>query len=221
MSVSRRLGRGLLLLTAIVAWAGILLQCAVSVRSAAMRADSVPYALLQVFAYFTVLTNLLVAVIATRHWRAPGRQQLPATASMFAATGVYILLVGITYSLLLRRLWAPEGLHRVADTLLHDVTPVLYVLWWLLAAPKRGLRWVQPLKWLAYPALYALFLLVLGTATGRYLYPFADVPQFGAAAVAVNALLMLGAFLCVGLLFVAVGRALGSARNTDPWHSGV
>ena len=222
MRVSSRLGRALLVLTALLAWAGIVLQCAVAVRAAAGNGHSPAGAVLHAFSYFTVLTNLLVAVVATGLLLWPRRQHRLGSPALLAATGVYIIVVGITYALLLRRLWAPQGLHWVADTLLHDVTPVLYVLWWLLYAPKRALAWSLPLKWLAYPALYALFLVILGAATGRYLYPFADVARFGSAAVVRNAVLMLGAFWGLGMLLVAVGRSVGDRGPAGGmWHSGV
>lgn len=120
--------------------------------------------------------------------------------------------MGVTYTLLLRTLWAPEGLHKITDTLLHDVTPVLYVLWWLCFAPKSGLSWQQPLKWLLYPAASTCSLVMLGRATGKYLYPFTGIPRFGAPAILRNLTLMLGSFWVVGLMYVAISRQVAARR---------
>lgn len=81
--------------------------------------------------------------------------------------------------MLLRSLWAPTGLHKLADAILHSLIPVLFVSWWLLYAPKQGLRWSGPLGWLAYPLAYFVFCVILGMLTGRYLYPFADLGSLG------------------------------------------
>ena len=47
----------------------------------------------------------------------------------------YIAIVGITYSLLLRHMWNPQGTQKIADVLLHDVVPVL---------PRTRIRHIEP-----------------------------------------------------------------------------
>jgi hypothetical protein len=116
-----------------------------------------------------------VAVVATLAL-AQVRSVLTSRATL-AAVGIYIFVVGLIYTLLLRSLWAPTGLHRIADALLHDLVPVAYLLWWTGFAPRGGLGWSQPLRWLAYPFAYFVFWLVLGAATGRYRSPFAEWPR--------------------------------------------
>jgi hypothetical protein len=123
------------------------------------------------------------------------------------------VVVGIIYSLLLRALWAPGGIHKAADVILHDLIPVLYLLWWLWFAPKAGLTWIDPLKWLAYPLAYFAFSLLLGHLAGRYLYPFADIPALGIATVARNGLLLLVLFWGLGLVAVLVTRMTGSGST--------
>jgi hypothetical protein len=94
----------------------------------------------------------------------------------------------------------------VADELLHDVTPILYVLWWLLCAPKHALRWSAPVKWLVYPLGYFLLSLVAGAYSGRYLYPFGDVGVHGIDTVLRNGALILVLYLGLGLAAVALAR---------------
>jgi hypothetical protein len=156
-----------------------------------------------------VLTNILVTLIATRlAWSPRG---ILGRAGTLAAAAVYIVVVGLIYALLLRSLWAPTGLHKLADAILHALIPVLFVLWWLLYAPKQGLRWSEPLRWLAYPLAYFAFSVVLGTLTGRYLYPFADLSNLGTVRVLRNAALLLLLFWGLGMTAVALAR-LGGAR---------
>jgi hypothetical protein len=104
---------------------------------------------------------------------------------------------------------APTGLHKLADAILHSLIPVLFVLWWLLYAPKKGLRWTQPLRWLAYPLAYFVFSVVLGTLTGRYLYPFADLGNLGPVRVLRNAALLLLLFWGLGMAAVTLARLCG------------
>lgn len=190
---------------AAAAWAGVLLQLWLSARHAHASGHSALQAALLVLCYNTVLSNILVALVGTRVALGGAGSWLTSSATL-AATAVYIFVVGLIYSLLLRSQWAPAGLFRLADELLHDVTPVLYLLWWLLCAPKNGLRWSAPLRWLLYPLGYFLLSLLAGAYTGRYLYPFGDVPAHGLAAVLRNGALILVLYLGLGLAAVALAR---------------
>jgi len=49
--------------------------------------------------------------------------------------------VGVSYSLLLRHLRNPQGAQKIADILLHDVVPVMYLGYWLIFIPNGSLRW--------------------------------------------------------------------------------
>jgi uncharacterized protein YacL len=195
------LNRAFLIVIALLGWLGIVLQLLVSARLSMHQGHSAWHGIVQALCYFTVLTNILVTLIATRlaWWGARGFLGRPAT---LAAAAIYIVVVGLIYALLLSALWAPTGLHKLADAILHSLIPVLYVLWWLLYAPKQGLRWNQPLRWLAYPLAYGAFSVVLGILTGKYLYPFADFRNLGSAQVLRNAALLLLLFWGLGMAAV-------------------
>jgi|ERR1700722_2050292 len=205
MSKSRDFSRAFVALVALVAWSGVLLQLWLSVRQAQTSGQSALHAALLVLCYNTVLSNILVAVVATAMALARTGTWL-TSAGTCAATAVYIFVVGLIYSLLLRSQWSPVGLAKLADELLHDVTPVLYVLWWLLFASKSDLRWSSALKWLVYPLAYFLLSLIAGAYTGRYLYPFGDVSAHGLAMVLRNGALILVLYLALGLAAVAAAR---------------
>ena len=210
MTTRERLTRSFLIVIALTGWAGLILQLLVSVRLGLHQAVPAWRSVLLALSYFTVLTNLFVTVVVSaRVGRLSARNVLSRPGTL-AAAAVYIVVVGVIYTLVLRTLWAPSGMHRAADTILHDVMPLLYLLWWLLFAPKGGLTWSDPVKWLAYPLAYFAFCLLLGHFSGRYLYPFADVPAVGLAAVARNGLLLLVLFWALGSAAVLMGRVGGS-----------
>jgi hypothetical protein len=202
-------GRTLLLLIAILGWLGLVLQLIVSARLSANAGRSPFAGVLDALCYFTVLTNLLAAILATVG--VTGDKGFFASSGTRAATAVYIFVVGLIYTLLLRTLWAPTGLHKIADAILHDLVPLAYTLWWVGFAPKGGLRWLQPLRWLAYPLAYFAFSVVLGSLTGRYLYPFVDLGALGVATLLRNAVLLGMLFWILGLAAVGLDRALTRA----------
>ncbi|MGB6777089.1 MAG: Pr6Pr family membrane protein [Terriglobales bacterium] len=198
----------------LLAWHALALQLYLVIVTA--RATGVPVgtAVTNYFSFFTISTNLLIALVLTLSLKTT-----PSNASTFAlrptvqsAIAVYIVIVGIVYSLALRSLWAPEGLQKIADVILHDAIPLLYLLYWLMFVrtgndkSKNSLRFRDVPTWLAYPALYLVYSLVRGAITGIYLYPFIDVGKLGYAHVALNAFVLLCAFLGTSLLLVAIAR---------------
>jgi hypothetical protein len=103
-------------------------------------------------------------------------------------------------------LWNPEGFQKIADIILHDVVPVMYVAYWILFIPKSELRWKDTISWSIYPVVYLAWILMRGAISGRYPYPFVDAGQLGYPQVLLNSAMLLASFLVVGLAVVAVAR---------------
>ena len=203
---------------AVVTWFALALQFYLLVIQSQAQGAARVRLMANYFSFFTILTNLLVAVgltlsLARPHSRLGRLCSRPVAAS---GTAVYIAIVGISYSLLLRRLWNPQGAQKVADILLHDLVPVMYVAYWLIFVPKGSLRWKDALFWLPYPLLYFCYSLIRGAAVGWYPYPFIDASKLGYSRVLANAAMLVCAFLAVARLVVAVGRWM--ERNTPLGH---
>ena len=126
-----------------------------------------------------------------------------------AAVAMYIAVVGVVYHLLLAPVWDPQGWALIANTLLHYVMPVAFVLDWLLFTPKGRLRWVDPVKWLAFPLVYGGWTLAHGLVTGWWPYWFVNVDELGLASAALNFGGLLVFFLALGLIVAAADRMLG------------
>jgi len=105
----------------------------------------------------------------------------------------------------------PEGISAIFNIGLHFVFPVLYILDWLIFAPKGSMSFKHAPLWTLYPIAYGLFNLVRGHLTGFYPYPFLDISKIGVGAASYN---MLGFALFYGLggvVVIFLGRAL--SRN--------
>lgn len=196
---------------AILTWYGLGLQFYVTIMTARTNETSVSTALINYLSFFTILTNFLVALVLTSTLREKksGQPNFFATPNVQSATAVSIAIVGIVYSLVLRHLWDPEGLQKVADVVLHDVVPVAYVLFWLVFISKEKLRFEDVPRWLAYPAVYLVYTLIRGAITARYPYPFLDAAEIGYLRVALNIVILLAAFLAASFLLLATGRWIG------------
>lgn len=189
-------------LIAAFAWAGLAIRFGVSYRAIG---DLLP-TLWILARFFTVLTNLLVAITMTA--LAAGRRISP---SLLAGVTLSIILVALVYLVLLRH--ELTGTAYVANVLLHYVVPAAMGVYWLAFGPKIGLSWREPLAWMLYPLAYFAYVLVRGSIEGLYPYPFLDMGKLGLARVLLNAIGIAIAFLIAGLALVSLGRAMARRRG--------
>ena len=168
---------------ACLAGAGVLLQLWLSLHLGMASGNGWSHGLLMYLGYFTVLTNLLVLLVATRAARSQdgGVDQAWRGAAVSA-----ILLVGLAYHLLLRNAWDPQGLQLIADMVLHYAVPLATLAWWLTFPPRHMLPAWLPLRWMAWPLGYSAYALLRGAVTGLYPYYFIDVGALGLPRVLVN-----------------------------------
>jgi hypothetical protein len=163
--------------------------------------------------FFTILTNILAALVATAV--ALGRQTGlgGARARLMAATS--ILMVGLVYSLALRALWSPTGAQKVADVLLHDATPLVWLALWLFA-PHPQLKW-REMGWaLLLPIVYVVYAMARGTIDGWYAYWFLNPAAQSPVELLVSISVLLCAFVLMAAALVWVDRRLAkTVRNSD------
>ncbi|WP_109126302.1 Pr6Pr family membrane protein [Dyella sp. C11] len=200
--------RPLALFSALLGWFGLALQLWFSVRMSLDKGGTTLEGVWLFLGFYTILTNLLVAVVLT----VVGMDARGRFGAFFARPGVQtaaamsIVIVSAVYNLMLRQLWSPTGWLLIADMIVHDIMPVLYLVYWWLAVPKGTLRWSQVLAWQSYPAGYFFYVLVRGAVSGWYPYPFLDVTALGYVQVLIDAIAVLVAFVIVALLLVTIGR---------------
>ena len=192
-------------ITSAIAWAALALQLVILAHNLMAQGHGLAFALWRYVAYFTILTNLAVAVVTgAMALRPEGRLAGPRPR---LAVTVAILIVGIVYSVALRHHWRPEGWQTVADHALHDVTPLLALLCWFLF-PHGALRWRDGF-WAAAPALlYCVYAFARGAADGFYAYWFFDPDSLPLGFLAWFMALLLCSFILVGMVLVAADRAL-------------
>lgn len=198
--------RGFTGVIAVVGWLAIALEFYLTLAQPRSEGVDAGERIIRFFSYFTILTNLLVAIATTAIAFFPTTRpgKFFSRPGVQTAVAVYITIVGVVYSLLLRA--SLTGLWAVADHAVHDVIPIAYVAFWFICTAKSGLRFIEPLKWLAYPVVYFAYSLVHGAYSGWYPYNFADMNVLGYAVGLRNAGLVLASFFVLGIVFVAVGR---------------
>lgn len=186
-------------------WSGLLLQYWLILWSGPFLHATVRY-----FSFFTILSNLLVAFVATaaatggnwaplRFWREPRIRGLAALC---------ISVTCLIYATILAGHWDLQGPRLIADRIVHYVVPFLYLFWWVALLPHGMLAWRDALRWLLFPLLYLMWTLVRGAVVHEYPYPFMDVDHLGYGQVMLDSLMVALVFIVLGLVLVAIDLVL-------------
>ncbi|MEP6926981.1 MAG: Pr6Pr family membrane protein [Ginsengibacter sp.] len=194
----------LLIIVAALGWFALAAQFYLIIEN---RVASIPETIIRYFGFFTIVTNIIVALCCTflviRSRSSIGK--FFSKYSTVTAITVYITIVGIVYNLILRSLWKPQGLAKLVDELLHTIIPLLFILIWIIY-PKAKIKWINIFTWLMFPFIYLIYILIRGTFSGYYPYPFIDVTQLGYSKVFLNSLGMLVVFFVISTIFVGIDR---------------
>ena len=195
-----------------LAAAALVLQYVLIVRNKSAALGGAGWATLEYFSYFTILSNLIVLVVATSVARGKPHSWW-AGASARGAAALYIGVTGCIYALVLSGLWAPTGLQWLADVALHYVVPLAYLGWWLLVAPHGRLVAIDALRWLAFPLAYVGWVFVRGSWLHAWPYPFMDVDALGLGVVLRNSALVCGLFVAGAFALIGIDRLLARSRR--------
>ena len=183
--------------TCVVASAALLLQTWLVLRGVPVLADievpPLPIRSGRLISYFTIQSNLLVAVTSAMLALRPDRDgSVFRVVRLDAVVG--ITLTGVVHFVALRPVLRLVGWSWWADLGLHILTPALCVTAWLLVGPRPRidrrtclLAALWPLAWLAWT-------LAIGALTGWYPYPFLNAGQLGYPPVLVACLVITGVF---------------------------
>ncbi|MDB5195331.1 MAG: putative rane protein [Parcubacteria group bacterium] len=162
--------------------------------------------------YFTILSNILVAVVLCAEARADlmGHELSPRFERLRGLATFCIIATGVTYTLFLR---GPGHQGTLQDSIpwinsvFHYVMPIVMAIDWVAFPTKKPVRWWAVLVWIAVTAFYLLYVELLGVFTHSYPYFFVDPTRLqGYAGVARAALGFIPFFLVFGAVVVLANR---------------
>lgn len=162
--------------------------------------------------YFTVLTNVLVVLVLARAALKPDERNGPNAPHIELMTVTSILFVGAVYNLLLASQWDPQGLRKLNDVILHDVSPLLFALFWFLRR-SGALTWRDAVFTTIWPGVYTLYAQVRGALDGFYPYFFTDPTRAPWPAVLLNIFGLMVVFIVAALLLTALDRTTRKVRS--------
>lgn len=202
-----------LAIIALLGWFALIAQLFIFINTSALPTGEV---IIRYFSYFTIDTNIIVALCSATLLLHRGQTETSfiAKQSTLTAAVLYILVVGIVYNTVLRPIWDPQGLQKLVDELLHSIVPAAFLLYWVFFVPKDKLQWKHAFYWMIYPAIYGAFVLTRGYfAEPRfYPYPFIDISALGVSRGIINSALFTLIFFFGSFFFIWIGRILSKKQ---------
>jgi hypothetical protein len=168
---------------------------------------------LNTFAFFTVDSNLIVAVTTGLLALRPERRSLAFRSARLTGL-VCITVTGVVYHVALASLLDLQGWDRFGNEMVHTAVPILTVAGWLLFGPRAGLSATTAWWSLTFPVAWLTFTLARGAVVGFYPYPFIDVTAIGYAGALLNCVWV--SALLLGLAGAAVTLDRQLSRSGPP-----
>lgn len=202
------------LVVALVAWCAVLLQLVLVLMGTVILVEEDPPGpaarVYRFLAYFTIQSNLLVALTSTALARRPALDA-PGWRVARLAGLVGITVTGLVHFVLLRPLLDLEGVDWLADKLLHVVVPVLAVVVWAWSGPRPRVVAREAAYALGWPVAWLVWTLAVGRVDGWVPYPFLDADEEGWGAVGTACVGITILFLLLFALYAWLDRRLRPA----------
>ncbi|MGX7682037.1 Pr6Pr family membrane protein [Jatrophihabitans sp. DSM 45814] len=210
---------GLVIITGLIWQLVLVLQNVNVLADAAGNPPSSATRVIRFFSYFTVESNILVAITALTLARRPDRDgKVWRVLRLCALFG--IIVTGIVYSTLLRGVVDLHGAAAVTNALLHYAAPLMAAIGWLLFGPRPRIDENTLVLSLIWPALYVIYTFIHGAISKWYPYPFIDVNVHGYVTVIRNGIALNVLLIGIGALLMWLDHRLprvnsGSKSTSD------
>lgn len=191
----------------LLGWFSLVGQFALMIQN---RQVDVVETIVRFFSFFTILTNLLVALYFTSRipiFNKISFQKIFNKGALTALT-TFIVVVGLVYQIILRNTWEPKGFQLIIDELLHSVIPLFVLIYWLLFADIADLKFQNSKNWLWFPALYFVYVIIRGHFSNFYPYQFINISEIGYFQVLINFLIISSFMLSVMGILILIGHKI-------------
>lgn len=206
----------ILIIICVLTWIALVTQLYLNIQINKMGGKvSLTETLIRFFSYFTILSNFLVALATSFNLkdRSDNRASFFRKPQTLTAINLYILIVGLVYNIILRYTWNPQGIQKLVDEALHTLIPILFLIYWWIFVPKSNLKFRNILNWMIFPTLYLAFVLLRGSFSNFYPYPFIDVTALGYPVVFRNAGFLVMVFFFMALTLVYVPKGIDKVKK--------
>lgn len=170
----------------------------------------------RLFSFFTVDTNVVVLIAAIMlAVRGVGGV---FSRVVYLSALMSISVTGALFSFLLDPEIQLTGAAALVTNLFHVVSPIMFILGWVLWGPRRIWTWWIAVLAFAWPVAWLVFTFIRGAITGWYPYLVLDVGRVGFGAAVLSAALVLGFAVVLTAIVLLIDRkapALSPGSSTE------
>jgi hypothetical protein len=159
------------------------------------------------FSYFTIWSNLVVAIVLFLLYRNPGRNSFRFKVLRLDSL-LMITITGAVYHILIRPYFPPISWNVYSDIFLHTITPIVTLLVWILVGPRNWISVKIVFYSLLVPIIWLGYTLVRGELINKYPYDFLDVITLGYATVLITVAILIAVGLLIALGYLLIEKLL-------------
>ncbi len=216
--MSEQLAKRCFAAVAALVTAGLVLQLVLSATSDGGSFGSVQGKVFNFFCFFTVLSNIAVAVTHRMLAVDPFRSSTAFRVMRIVAV-LCIAVTGVVFHVALASLHELTGWDLVADTILHTLSPILAGVGWLVLGPRRQLDGgvvrlaiLPPVGWLVFALVRGSFVQDVA-GNDYYAYPFMNAQVLGYPVALLRCAIVAVFFLGLAYGALALDRRLPGLRS--------
>ena len=157
------------------------------------------------FTYFTILSNIVVAIVMTMLWRNPNRKGA-VFRTLHLDSLLMISVTGLIYGIVLAGGAKLQGLEHVTNACEHYIVPLLMVIVFIVYGPRGNFHVGTVFAALILPIAWAFFALIRGAAIGAYPYGFLDVATLGLTRVIINIVMVAVLGIIIGFVYLLIDK---------------
>ena len=156
---------------------------------------------LALFRYYTLQSNLLVLIVFTLYLSNTKKELINKA---IGGVSIYITITFIVFAIMLSSTYHPTGWNQVSNIISHYIVPIIVLLHLGLNISDYTFVYRDSLYWIIYPSLYIVFIIIYGTSTNDYLYPFFQVDIIGFWGLVITIIILILFFLVLSFLLVKI-----------------
>lgn len=160
------------------------------------------------FIAFTIQTNSLITIWFTiailGHNKPESLSKI--MGPLKGAFTLYITITFVVFAILLSPFYQPTGWAAFSNLVLHYITPIAFIIDWILTENQMQYKWNYLLYWMIYPLCYIIFAVIYGTITGNYIYYFFDINTLGIPVFFISVSILIVFGIALGCLYIWINR---------------
>ena len=162
---------------------------------------------LGIFKYFTILSNLIVVIY---FWLLFSLKldKSEVFNKWFGGVTVYITITGMVFVIILQNGFQQIGFDKIGSIICHYIMPILTVGFLIYYRKEYKFCFKDIFIWIAFPILYIIFVLIRGSITNDYIYPFFELNSLGIGLFSIYLLAIVTFFgiLSTGLVYLTAQK---------------